>query len=366
MVNAHGVDGRTILKIVLLWLFSPFAAVLRDVRKWWVFVRANAAVRPGLFTYYIQPTGGTRRIHLRIDAGGSGILMVDGTDVVFLNPSAAMMVKYAFDEQPRYKIAAAVIGRFNGVDSEDVHEHVERMCGLVHHLKTTTDACPTCGLEASKAQPFSISASAPYKADLALTYGCNNACRHCYNHAKSDSLVRFDFFWQLYGHLNVCSACYILPVEPSRRNPKRGVIFSSSVLENHFRHCKHDTHSASSAGHDCAPVQVHLKSRMHFSQRSDIVQRPVVNPRLDVAQNITGLRRADIDNVDEMCSGIIMELNLIIDLCRGIWQNGHVHLQFWHRERIVLGFSRCRECQNRGQYKKGKEIFYCKLEITYC
>ena len=28
---------------------------------------------------------------------------------------------------------------------------------------------------------FSIPVHAPYKADLALTYGCNNACAHCYN-----------------------------------------------------------------------------------------------------------------------------------------------------------------------------------------
>ncbi len=28
---------------------------------------------------------------------------------------------------------------------------------------------------------FSVPVSAPYKADLALSYGCNNACPHCYN-----------------------------------------------------------------------------------------------------------------------------------------------------------------------------------------
>jgi radical SAM protein with 4Fe4S-binding SPASM domain len=35
---------------------------------------------------------------------------------------------------------------------------------------------------------FSLSASAPYKADLALSYGCNNACSHCYNESRAAHL----------------------------------------------------------------------------------------------------------------------------------------------------------------------------------
>jgi radical SAM protein with 4Fe4S-binding SPASM domain len=31
---------------------------------------------------------------------------------------------------------------------------------------------------------FSTPVAAPYKADLALTYGCNNACHHCYNEPR--------------------------------------------------------------------------------------------------------------------------------------------------------------------------------------
>ena len=42
-----------------------------------------------------------RRIHLRIEADGSAMLMVDATDAVHLNPSAAIMVKYALDGRPQ-------------------------------------------------------------------------------------------------------------------------------------------------------------------------------------------------------------------------------------------------------------------------
>ena len=66
---------------------------------------------------------------------------------------------------------------------------MQQIYALVDHLKTTTAACPTCDLQRLAGVPvrtaplFSTAVEAPYKADLALSYGCNNACRHCYNPA---------------------------------------------------------------------------------------------------------------------------------------------------------------------------------------
>jgi len=175
MVNAHRALGR---------LYRPFAAIRRDVQGWWAMMRARPALRPGLLTYYLHPSGGTRRIHLRIDAGGSGVLFVDATDAIHLNPSAAMIVKFALDGLPQDRVAPALNGRFAQVKNDEIQGHVERMYALVHHLSTSTDACPTCGLEAIRSPLFSNPVTAPYKADLALTYGCNNACRHCYNRVE--------------------------------------------------------------------------------------------------------------------------------------------------------------------------------------
>ena len=48
--------------------------------------------------------------------------------------------------------------------------------------------CPTCAVSGLERAPlFSQRARAPYKADLALTYGCNNECPHCYNEADRHS-----------------------------------------------------------------------------------------------------------------------------------------------------------------------------------
>jgi radical SAM protein with 4Fe4S-binding SPASM domain len=53
---------------------------------------------------------------------------------------------------------------------------------MIEHLATSPAACPTCDLPSHEQSAlFTHAVSAPLKADLALTYGCNNACRHCYN-----------------------------------------------------------------------------------------------------------------------------------------------------------------------------------------
>jgi radical SAM protein with 4Fe4S-binding SPASM domain len=158
------------------------AAIGRDLAGLRAAMTAAAGVRPGLFTYHVHPPGGTRRIHLRIDADGCGVLLLDVTDAIHLNPTAALLARLALDRTPRDRALAVLRGRFRGVDSDRLGRGAEKIYGLVEHFSTTTDACPTCALEGLARTPlFSTRVRAPYKADLALTYGCNNGCRHCYN-----------------------------------------------------------------------------------------------------------------------------------------------------------------------------------------
>jgi radical SAM protein with 4Fe4S-binding SPASM domain len=124
---------------------------------------------------------------LRIEDGGAGVLFVDATDAIHLNPSATIIVKSALDGLPRNQVVPVLNGRFNRVKKGEIQGHVDRMYDLVHHLSTTTEACPTCGLEVERSGLFSTPINAPYKVDLALTYGCNNACRHCYNRPQFQS-----------------------------------------------------------------------------------------------------------------------------------------------------------------------------------
>ena len=81
---------------------------------------------------------------------------------------------------------------------------VGQVYALIDHLSTTTEACPTCGLSGSDRVPlFSTPVGAPYKADLALTYGCNNTCGHCYNQPRRTGMpsLAVDDWYRVLGKL---------------------------------------------------------------------------------------------------------------------------------------------------------------------
>ena len=138
--------------------------------------------RAGLYTYRLLTTGGKLRLHLRIDIDGSGVLFVDVTDVIHLNPTAARMAKLALDEVPYARARAIMQSEVPATDRRRLTTELQQIYDMVDRLKTPGAGCPTCSVDALERAPlFSQRAQAPYKADLALTYGCNNQCGHCYN-----------------------------------------------------------------------------------------------------------------------------------------------------------------------------------------
>jgi len=146
------------------------------------------AVSPGLHTYSIQRPDKKRRFHLRVHDDGSGVLFVDVTDAIHLNPTAVLLVHLIL-QGGTVELAARELRRcFRGVSHEESSRQADRIRTMVERL-AVGDGCPTCGLSGIEWQrPFSIPVSAPYKVDLALRYGCNNACPHCYSENRNCEL----------------------------------------------------------------------------------------------------------------------------------------------------------------------------------
>ena len=152
---------------------------------------------PGLYTYRFQPPHGDQqgqvRVHLRIQDDRRGVLFVDVTEVVHLNETAALMAKWALDGVSQLDAANVLKRQFGWMSRQQQLKDLEAMYAMVARFATPGQGCPTCALDnLHAADLFATPPSAPYKADLAITYECNNDCPHCYNEADRLKLQSMD------------------------------------------------------------------------------------------------------------------------------------------------------------------------------
>ena len=147
---------------------------------------------PGMYTYRFHPSGGERRVHLRIESDGSGVLFVDVTDVIHLNSTAAQLAYWALRGVPREQASNFLTQQFRHERRElklRMQQDLQAIYAMVDRFADPAMGCATCALtpvqdDSVRHQAlFSTRVHAPYKADLAITYKCNNDCPHCYNEA---------------------------------------------------------------------------------------------------------------------------------------------------------------------------------------
>ena len=67
---------------------------------------------PGLYHYDRQGNGERSRIHLRIDADGSGLLLVNANRVIRLNPTAAFMAWLVLEEKSEHEATRSLVKRY--------------------------------------------------------------------------------------------------------------------------------------------------------------------------------------------------------------------------------------------------------------
>ena len=151
---------------------------------------ANKFPPPGLYHYQCESTGERSRIHLRIDPGigdegAPGILLVNASRVLHLNPTATMMT-YLILEDYDLEHAIKQIERQYNVSTEQALSDYANFAANLDDLLRPDEVCPVCDLDIEISAPFTTKPSAPYRMDLALTYRCNNDCAHCYNARPRD------------------------------------------------------------------------------------------------------------------------------------------------------------------------------------
>jgi len=172
----------TLLKAPQALVYRLWEDIRQDTSELLTLFAPQHPPKPGLYTYRIEKEGSRFRIHLRIEGDGAGVLFVDVTDVIHLNPTAAWMAKFALDGVPRAEARGSLLAYYPDASRSQLDRQLEQIYGMVERCANPGSGCPTCNVESLSQVPmFSTRVHAPYKVDLALTYGCNNECPHCYN-----------------------------------------------------------------------------------------------------------------------------------------------------------------------------------------
>jgi radical SAM protein with 4Fe4S-binding SPASM domain len=135
---------------------------------------------PGVYHYKREDEHGKVRIHLRIDADGQGLLLVNASRVYHLNPSAASMA-FLNLEGTTQEISVRALKQWYRVSEKEALGDYLAFAEKLALMISPDEHCAVCELDLETTAPFSARPSAPYRMDLALTYRCNNSCDHCYN-----------------------------------------------------------------------------------------------------------------------------------------------------------------------------------------
>jgi len=138
-------------------------------------------VEPGHYSYLRQSGDAKKRLHLRVESDGSGVLLVNASQLFHFNPSAAFMARLLLEEIPPGDALKALMHAFSVKRAQAAEDFLRFRQTFLTIIDPLQDACPLCDLSLEVLQPFSRQPSAPYRMDLALTYRCNNRCLHCYN-----------------------------------------------------------------------------------------------------------------------------------------------------------------------------------------
>ena len=131
--------------------------------------------------YHLRGAGefGNYRLHLRIEDDGRGILVVNAAKILHLNQTAAELAKYTIESVPLEEVVSGMRKRYR-VDAPTIERDYRKMKQTILDLARTDDVCPITYLDIDRIEPFETPVSAPYRMDIALTYKCQNDCKHCY------------------------------------------------------------------------------------------------------------------------------------------------------------------------------------------
>ena len=127
-------------------------------------------IEPGIYHFQAPPDDPRNyRLHLRIEADGRGVLIVNAATVLHLNHTAAEYAYYMIKNLTIDQVVQEMAGRYNA-DPMEVRKHYQDFTERIMTLINTPDLDPVTFLDFERREPFSGAISAPYRLDCAITY----------------------------------------------------------------------------------------------------------------------------------------------------------------------------------------------------
>jgi organic radical activating enzyme len=109
------------------------------------------------------------KLHLRVDANGSGILIINASTVLHINKTAVEYAYHFIEGVKSADIPALIAARYDvsvGQAEKDMKEFLEK----IDILANSDDLDPVTYLDMDRVAPYSQKISAPYRLDCAITY----------------------------------------------------------------------------------------------------------------------------------------------------------------------------------------------------
>jgi hypothetical protein len=142
-------------------------------------------IRSGLYHHRAIGEFQGLRLHLRVEKDGSGILIINGSRMLFLNRTATEHVHLFLDGKDE-EAAVKVIRKKFKVDKETALKDHRDILFIINTFAKTADVDPVSYLGVEKIEPFEKELSAPYRMDLAVTYRCDINCSVKGSHAMNE------------------------------------------------------------------------------------------------------------------------------------------------------------------------------------
>ena len=143
------------------------SSLIDSIRNLFVPVRPLPA---GLYHYQAPPEAESPyRLHLRLEPEGHGLLVVNASTVLHLNPTAAEYAYYLVKGLSSDDAARAMAGRYRVTGAQARKDFVD-FTDRINALISTQDLDPVQYLDFGRADPHTTVISAPLRLDCALTY----------------------------------------------------------------------------------------------------------------------------------------------------------------------------------------------------